>query len=95
VTSIVLLKNGLLATAYWDNSIKLWNYTSGHLITTYSGHSKATISLCLLKNGYLASASRDGDIRIWRVINEIRNSPRNLNEIFLSFDKRHTWRRID
>ena len=48
-----------------DNTIKIWNPTTGALIQTLSGHLNEIRSLTVLQNGNLVSGSYDYSIKIW------------------------------
>ncbi len=65
VVSIVLLKNGYLASASEDKTIKIWNLKNYSLVRTLVGHSAGVWSLCVLSNDLLASGSNDKTIKIW------------------------------
>jgi WD40 repeat protein len=66
VCSILNLKKDHLATASQDLTIKIWNYESGLLLETLTGHLNTVIYLALLKDGNsLASISDDGTLRVW------------------------------
>lgn len=58
----------MLATASADNTIKLWDTTSGKLVTTLKGHQGRVLILVFSPGGEtLASASEDGDVRLWNM----------------------------
>lgn len=74
VNSIVLFKTDLLASGSEDETINIWNITTGKLITTLKDHSKSVTDLAVLTNGFLVSASNDQTIKIrdnnyWKNIN--------------------------
>ncbi|MDZ8088897.1 MAG: WD40 repeat domain-containing protein, partial [Nostoc sp. DedQUE12b] len=57
-----------LASASDDNTIKIWDVSSGKLLKSLTGHSKEVISVAYSPNGQqLASASRDNTIKFWDV----------------------------
>ncbi|MEH2183638.1 nSTAND1 domain-containing NTPase, partial [Nostoc sp.] len=57
-----------LASASDDNTIKIWDVSSGQLVKTLTGHSSYVFSVAYSPNGQqLASASNDKTIKIWDV----------------------------
>lgn len=65
VSSLILLKDGSLASSSNDSTIRIWELRSGLTIKTLTGHTDWVSSLAVLKNGSLASGSRDYTIRMW------------------------------
>ena len=54
-----------LASASLDNTIKIWDATTGDCQATLEGHSNAVISIAFSPDGQrLASASRDSAVKI-------------------------------
>ena len=64
VTSVIELKNGNLASASDDGTIKIWK--AGVCIQTLIGHNNHIHAVIELNNGKLASASGDQTIKIWK-----------------------------
>lgn len=65
VNAVVSLPDGRLASAAWDNSIRIWdptNATDGKLL---AGHTRSVEVLVVLGDGRLASGARDGTVRVW------------------------------
>lgn len=62
--TVVLLKNGQLASGSNKGKIKIWDTDKGELYEL-SDYTKAIFSLLELGNGRLLSASRDSMIRVW------------------------------
>jgi len=58
----------ILAIGNKNSSIQLWNFTTGELISTFTGHTSSISSLAFSPDGNtLASGSSDGTIRFWNV----------------------------
>ncbi len=69
---ICLLKDGLIATASYDSSIKIWKKNESkklELIATFD-HKQSVYSLAVLNNGSLISGSGDSTLKVWNKINE-------------------------
>src|SRR6266540_987937 len=57
-----------LATAGFDNDVKLWSFPAGKEIRTLTGHTKPVYSVAFSSDGKtLASSSDDKTIRLWNV----------------------------
>ncbi len=69
VNCVVFSPDGkMLASASFDNTIKLWNVKSGRRIRTLKGHNMEVSSVSFSPNGnILASASYDSTIKLWDV----------------------------
>jgi WD40 repeat protein len=80
VSSLVLLKNGNLASSSLDNTIKIWNTNDFSLINSFGSNKRSfiprglsradqvkLIPLVELQNAYLACASTDNTIKIFDV----------------------------
>jgi serine/threonine protein kinase/uncharacterized protein YjiK len=58
----------LLASGSWDNTIKLWEVSTGNTLQTLRGHRDLVLSIALSPNGLLlASGSADSTIKLWEV----------------------------
>jgi WD40 repeat protein len=55
-----------LATASRDRSVKIWDMTNGHELTSYRGHDRYVRAITFGPDGkWVASAGGDRDIRLW------------------------------
>ncbi len=72
VTSIAFSSDGkYIASGSGDKNVKLWNFESLELITTFSGHSRCINSVVFSPNcRLLASASADSTIKLWNMVAE-------------------------
>ena len=62
------LDGQVLASGSRDNTVKLWEVSSGGLLQTLEGHTESVDSVTFSPNGKLiASGGRDGTIRLWGV----------------------------
>lgn len=65
VTDLVILPDNLLASGYFDGTIRIWDVASNRLITKISSGAEHVWALALLGDGRLASGSFDKEIRLW------------------------------
>ncbi|MDJ0795737.1 MAG: DnaJ domain-containing protein [Calothrix sp. MO_167.B12] len=87
ITTVVITPNGkTLVSASKDGTIKLWNFHTGELISTFTGHSAAVESIAVSPNGQIiASSSSDGIIKLWNLDNgEILHSLSGCSPIAFS-----------
>lgn len=68
VTAVVHLKDGNIATASHDSTIKIWNLLSENCVLTLKDHIDKVWGLIESKNGKLVSASEDRTIKVWNVL---------------------------
>jgi len=65
VVSLAFSSNGLLASGSRDNTVRLWNTSTGELLKTLTGHTDAVVSVAFNWNGLLASGSWDKKVLLW------------------------------
>ncbi|MDE0636617.1 MAG: dockerin type I domain-containing protein [Candidatus Poribacteria bacterium] len=67
VWSVAFSPNGkMLASASWDQTVRLWNVNTGRLLHILTGHTNEIMSVAFSPDGNtLASGSWDGTIRLW------------------------------
>ena len=67
VSSVAFRPNGvMLASASWDQTVRLWNVKTEQHLRTLTGHTSEVNSVVFSPDGQtLASASWDGTIRLW------------------------------
>ncbi|XP_039273790.2 uncharacterized protein LOC120347769 [Styela clava] len=68
VSCVCFSRLGILASASWDRSVKLWNVQRKQLIITFNGHTGWVKALAFtLDSVNLASTADDGSIRVWNL----------------------------
>ncbi|PPQ64699.1 hypothetical protein CVT24_008326 [Panaeolus cyanescens] len=64
-------KGDSYAVGYADGSVRLWDPSTGSVITTFNGHKKAVTALAFDQAGTrLASGSQDTEIILWDIVGE-------------------------
>ncbi|KAK6354376.1 hypothetical protein TWF730_008784 [Orbilia blumenaviensis] len=64
-----------LASGFYDDTVKIWDLTTGVNLNTLKGHSGSIQSVAFSPDGrYLASGSGDGTIKIWNTITGVNLS---------------------
>ena len=73
ITCLCLINNSdqlLLASGSLDNTIKIWNLTTGKCIKTFEQHTKGIQCLLFLNNDQiLVTGSKDTTIKLWNINN--------------------------
>ena len=67
VTAVAFSPDGrLLASASWDNTLRLWDAATGAAVRTLEGHQDSVYAVAFSPDGrLLASASWDNTVRLW------------------------------
>jgi WD40 repeat protein len=79
--TLVLLRNGYLASGNDNGTIQLWNVETGSLISSVQAHTDVVTSLAITNNGFLISGSKDEFIKIWNYTSGILILKSNLTNI--------------
>jgi dipeptidyl aminopeptidase/acylaminoacyl peptidase len=76
ITAAVWSRDGKrLATASWDNSVKLWNTETREELATLIGHDNIVLAVAFSPDGKrIASASVDKTVRLWTTAGEMVRS---------------------
>jgi WD40 repeat protein len=62
---VTALGDGRLASASFDNTVRVWDASSGVCLRVLEGHTNWVRSVTTLGDGRLASASEDNTVRVW------------------------------
>ncbi len=69
VSAVAFARDGTLATAGADRTVRLWNVTTGQLAATLIAHTRSVRAIAFAPDGLLASGGDDQTIRLWDVAN--------------------------
>ena len=83
-----------LASASYDNTVKIWDTASGKCLQTLEGHSKWVSSVAFSHDEHLASASRDGTVKIWdtvsgKCLQTLEGHSESVSSVAFSHDDKH------
>jgi len=67
VLCLAYARDGSLASASYDNTIKIWDISTGACMRTLIGHMSSVCCISQLKDDRLASGSYDNTIKIWHI----------------------------
>lgn len=85
--AMTVLLDGRLATGAEDQSIRVWDASTGRATQILTAHNSDTWALCALPDGNLASGANNSNVYIWDVAsgtirltftghtNYVRNAP--------------------
>ncbi|KAE9396751.1 WD40 repeat-like protein, partial [Gymnopus androsaceus JB14] len=59
--------DGIIATASWDRTVRIWNAVNGALIHTLTGPTGQIWSAAFSPDGKLIAAGGDHQVRLWSV----------------------------
>ncbi|MCS6812631.1 MAG: serine/threonine protein kinase [Cyanobacteria bacterium] len=95
VTAVALCQDGkTLVSGGLDDTIRVWDYTTGELLRTLQGHTKPINALAVSPDGkLLVSGSDDATVRIWdlqmgTLMSTLSGHMRDVNAVALSPDGR-------
>ena len=63
--TLTTLSKGTLVSGSADNTIKVWDESSGAVQRNMTGHGGEVTGLAVLESGFLVSASKDKTIKVW------------------------------
>ena len=65
ISSLRMMKNGLLLSSSWDSTIKIWNLKTKSCIVSLEGHKNIVWDVIEMEDGNIASCSSDNSIIVW------------------------------
>lgn len=74
VQDVVVSSDGQFAlSGAWDNTLRLWDLTTGATTRTFVGHTHDVLSVAFsLDNRQIVSGSRDKSIKLWNTLGECK-----------------------
>lgn len=96
VNAIVISPHAyILASASWDQTVKIWNFRTGQLIHTLRGHQGYVNCLAISSDGYtLASGSWDRTIKLWhtgtgKLIHTLKGHTNYIHSLAITPNNQH------
>lgn len=93
ITSIVISTDGhRLVSASLDDTVKIWDITTGHLLCTLKGHRRAVNAVAISPDSSLVISGGDDDtVRLWnfqtgKLLSTLQEHTRDVNSVFVSRD---------
>ena len=68
IRGLVKINENTIASASWDETIKIWDIITGNCLKTLVGHSGIVSFLVKVNGNKIASASGDKTMKIWDII---------------------------
>ncbi|MCT7950149.1 serine/threonine protein kinase [Ancylothrix sp. C2] len=85
----------ILASASWDQTVKIWNFKTGQLLHTLRGHQGYVNCLAISSDGYtLASGSWDRTIKLWhtgtgKLIHTLKGHSNYIHSLAITPNNQH------
>eukprot|EP01007_Sphenomonas_quadrangularis_P003720 NODE_792_length_1171_cov_1479.629234_g641_i0.p2 GENE.NODE_792_length_1171_cov_1479.629234_g641_i0~~NODE_792_length_1171_cov_1479.629234_g641_i0.p2 ORF type:complete len:340 (+),score=113.86 NODE_792_length_1171_cov_1479.629234_g641_i0:28-1020(+) len=82
VQDVVMSSDGQFAlTGSWDNSLRLWDLTTGQTTRTFNDHKKDVMSVAFsADNRQIVSGSRDHKLKVWNTLGECKYTIKKTEE---------------
>ena len=76
VSDVSISSDGQFAlSASWDNTLRLWNLSTGESVRRFVGHKNAVLSVSFSPdNRQIVSSSMDKSIKLWNTVGECKYS---------------------
>ena len=76
---VCVVSDDLVASASWDDTVKVWNWKEGKCIATLRGHTNLVRCVIPFDSQRILSCSDDNTIKLWD-LNQISSSSANEND---------------
>ncbi|MCY6494585.1 beta-propeller domain-containing protein [Leptolyngbya sp. GGD] len=69
VNGVAVTPNGrYILSASWDNTVKVWELSTGKEVRTLTGHTNSVMDVAVTSDGrYILSASSDNTVKVWEL----------------------------